>query len=67
MTVFDFYQVKIIMVVFCYIITIPVTEYRAPGGGGGGYYGIHVEVLNNIFFIKLKNSECQPKMITYIK
>ena len=31
-----------IMVVFCYVITIPLTEYRERGWGG--YYGIHVEV-----------------------
>ena len=40
-TVFDLYQEKVITVVFCYIITIPVTEYREREwwGGGGGLLG----------------------------
>ena len=50
MTVFDFYQVKMIMVVFCYIITIPVTEYRAPGGGGEGVTMEYMWKCLTIFF-----------------
>ena len=38
-----------IMVVFCYIITIPGTETER-GEGGGGYKGIRLKVFNNIFF-----------------
>ena len=37
-----------IMVVFCYIITIPGTETER--GEGGGYKGIRVKMFNNIFF-----------------
>ena len=51
-TFFDLYQVKIILVVFCYINTIPVKEYREREGpeAGVGYEGIHVKVLNKNFF-----------------
>ena len=44
-TVFDLYQEKVIIVVFCCIISIPVAKYRERGVGR-----IHVKVLNNIFF-----------------
>ena len=46
---FIYIKKTMIMVMFCYVVTIPLTEYRERGWGG--YYGIHVEVLNNIFFI----------------
>ena len=58
---FDLYQEKMIMVVFCYINTIPVKEYRERERVGSGglvtreYMG---KCLTRFFFIQLKNSEC---------
>ena len=55
-TFFDSLQKKIGMVVFCLINTIPVKEYRERDGvgsgrvgGGGGYQGMHVKMLNKNF------------------
>ena len=51
-TVFDFYQEKVIMMVVCCIISIPVTKYRERGMGG-----IHVKMLNNEKFSVLTEDD----------
>ena len=49
------------MVVFCYINTIPVKEYREREGVGSEGWGVTREYMlkcfTRIFFIELKNSE----------